>query len=303
MARCRKISTDISVEAKLNRVSLLAVLVYTWGIPHAKDDCRLPKKDPEELRMMMIPGRPHTTEDVAAALAELVNARLMGIDEDGMYFFPHEIFYKYQTYISVKNRRDTPKLNKINPQTENSKKQRESAEKGVSPSPSPSLSRGAASAPPLRARAYLGNDLGLGDRHPAALCGSELWDRLQKFWNLQGKKMTIFQVEMAYKLLSDAKHKGHDPTKIVEKTLRNGWMDLYEPNKEPLRPIPARARLAAQPVKYEQPKPSSEDIAKAKLFLKSLVDPIVKAKSIPARDIDKRREMLRRQAIELRGGP
>ena len=306
MARCRKISTDISVEAKLNRVSLLAVLVYTWGIPHAKDDCRLPKKDPEELRMMMIPGRPHTTEDVAAALAELVNARLMGIDEDGMYFFPHEIFYKYQTYISVKNRRDTPKLNKINPQTENSKKQRESAEKGVSPSPSPSLSKergGAAQAAPLRARADLGNDLGLGDRHPAALCGSELWDRLQKFWNLQGKKMTIFQVEMAYKLLSDAKHKGHDPTQIVEKTLRSGWMDLYEPNKEPLKAIPARTRLAAQPVKYEQPKPSSEDIAKAKQFLKNLVDPIVKAKSIPARDIDKRREILRRQAIQLRGGP
>jgi hypothetical protein len=342
MARCRKISTDISVEAKLNRVSLLAALLYTWGIAHAQDDCRLPKKDPEELRMMMIPGRANSAEDVAAALAELVDGRLMGIDEDGMYFFPAEIFYKYQTYIGVKNRRETPKIkqretarnsekvrksaenskenislasdedricsfiNKINPQAENSEKQRESAEKCASPSPSLSKERkerGAANAPPLRARVYLSNDLGLGDRHPAALCGWELWDRLQKFWNLQGKKMTIFQVEMAYKLLSDAKHKGHDPTKIVEKTLRSGWMDLYEPNKEPLKTIPARALLAAQPVKSAQPKPSSDDIAKANQFLKNLVDSIVKEKSIPARDIDKRRELLRRQAIELRGGP
>ena len=104
MPRCRKISTDISVEAKLNRVSLLAALIYTWGIPHAKDDCRLPKKDPEELRLIMIPGRPNTAEDVAAALAELVDARLLGTDDDGNYFFPHRDILQ----ISVLYRRKEP---------------------------------------------------------------------------------------------------------------------------------------------------------------------------------------------------
>jgi hypothetical protein len=211
MSRCRKISTDISVEAKLNRVSLLATLLYSWGIPHARDDCRLPKKDPEELRMLMIPGRPLSAADVAAALAELVDAQLLGIDDEQNYFFPAEIFYKYQTYINVKNRRDTPKLNKIAPQTGNSKKQQESAEKGISPSHSPSLSRGAAcGVPSSRARETIAmvHDLGLG-----------------------------------------------------------------------------------------------KDASKVKEILAQLVIPLAQRKAMPARDIEKRKALLRRQAAQLRGGP
>jgi hypothetical protein len=213
MSRCRKISTDISVEAKLNRVSLLATLLYSWGIPHARDDCRLPKKDPEELRMLMIPGRPLSAADVAAALAELVDAQLMGIDDEQNYFFPAEIFYKYQTYINVKNRRDTPKLNKIAPQTGNSKKQQESAEKGISPSHSPSLSRGAAcGVPSSRARESI--------------------------------SMSIVK----------------DP--------RQG-----------------------------------EDVAKVKEILAQLIIPLAQRKVMPARDIEERKALLRRQAAQLRGGP
>ena len=113
--------------------------------------------------------------------------------------------------------------------------------------------------------------------------------------------MTIFQVEMAYKLLSDSKHKGYDPTKIVEKTLRAGWMDLYEPEKEPKKShvaVPAKP-----PATKAAPKPSPNDIAKAKQFLAGLMGPIVNEKSILAPNIEERKEMLRRQAIQLRGGP
>jgi hypothetical protein len=171
----------------------------------------LPKKDPEELRMLMIPGRPLSAADVAAALAELVDAQLMGIDDEQNYFFPAEIFYKYQTYINVKNRRDTPKLNKIAPQTGNSKKQQESAEKGISPSHSPSLSRGAAcGVPSSRARETIAmvHDLGLG-----------------------------------------------------------------------------------------------KDAAKVKEILAQLVIPLAQRKAMPARDNEKRKALLRRQAAQLRGGP
>jgi hypothetical protein len=237
MPRCRKISTDISVEAKLNRVSLLAALLYSWGIPHARDDCRLPKKDPEELRLMMIPGRPLSAIDVAAALAELVDAQLMGIDEEQNYFFPAEIFYKYQTYINIKNRQDTPplnvqktarnsrnnlfphmggdgeakKLNEITPSAENSKKQQETARNSISPSHSPSLSRGAAcGVPSSRARETIAmvHDLGLG-----------------------------------------------------------------------------------------------EDVFKVKEILAQLVIPLAQRKAMPARDIEERKALLRRQAAQLRGGP
>jgi hypothetical protein len=226
----------LSIEGKLNRVSEFAALLYTWCVPHARDDCRLPKRDPEELRLLIFPGRQNrTSADMASAFAELVLERLMGIDEEGYYFFPSEIFYKYQSYVGKQNRRETPKLNEIN----TSGNQRESAENSASPSPSPSHSPsssiGCAGAPPLRARAELviDNDLGL-EKHPAKICGWDMWNRLERFWKGEGKRLTIFQVEMIYKFLSDAQDKGHDPTKIVEKAVRSGWMDLYEPDKEPV---------------------------------------------------------------------
>jgi hypothetical protein len=173
----------------------------------------LPKKDPEELRMLMIPGRPLSAADVAAALAELVDAQLLGIDDEQNYFFPAEIFYKYQTYINVKNRRDTPKLNKIAPQTGNSKEQQESAEKGISLSHSPSLSRGAAcGVPSSRARET---------------------------------------IAMA-----------------IVKDVRTG-----------------------------------EDVAKVKEILAQLVIPLAQRKAMPARDIEERKALLRRQAAQLRCGP
>ena len=180
---------------------------------------------------------------------------------------------------------------------------RKTAEMCASPSPSPSLSREVASAPSLRARAGLNNDLGLGDRHPAALCGWDLWRRLQSFWELKGKRLTIFQFEMSYKLLSDAKNKGQDPVKIVEKAIRAGWMDLYDEDKTESRKQPPK-KPPAPPQAAKMPPPSPDEIAKAKRFLKELIEPVVKRKSIMVPpNIDERKAMLRRQAIQLGGGP
>jgi hypothetical protein len=312
MSRRRDLSTDISVDKKLKRLSDFAALLYTWMIPHAGDDCRLGAKDPEEINLLVVPNRRKTDDEVAAALDELFDADLIGQDESGHYFLPSTSFYKYQNKIALERRAVTPKPGRtqltlpltsaeISPQ--NPAKPRKTPQNPVlSSSLSSSFSLiGCAIAPPLRARESRNNDLGLGDRHPATLCTWELWDRLEKFWQSQGKKMTIFQVEMAFKLLSDAKHKGHDPIKIVEKTLRAGWMDLYEPEKEPQKPIAAPIKPAA--IKSPQPKPLPEEIAKAKQFLAELVVPLAQRKAMPARDIEERRALLRRQAAQLRGGP
>jgi len=78
-------------------------------------------------RLLIMPGRNKTAEAVQDAIDELTTARLIGVDADGNYFFPDEVFYRYQSYVGIKNRRETPKLNKING-AENSEKQRRSAE-------------------------------------------------------------------------------------------------------------------------------------------------------------------------------
>ena len=132
MSRSRKVNTDISIEKRLNGVSDFAALLYTWMIPHAKDDCRLPRQDPEELRLLIVPGRRNTEADVALALKELCDCEIIGRDEEGDYFFPAVSFYKYQSYINKVNRRPTPCM---------CRKQQETAENSISPSPSPSLSK------------------------------------------------------------------------------------------------------------------------------------------------------------------
>jgi hypothetical protein len=46
-----------------------------------------------------------------------------------------------------------------------------------------------------------------------------------------------------------------------------------------------------------------KDAAKVKEILAQLVIPLAQRKAMPARDIEKRKALLRRQAAQLRGGP
>ena len=73
------------------------------------------------------------------------------------------------------------------------------------------------------------DDLGLGQRHPAALVGWPLWSKLETFWRAEGKRIGVIQLEMHGQRLIDYQKRGHDPVAVVELALRNGWKDLYEP--------------------------------------------------------------------------
>jgi hypothetical protein len=46
-----------------------------------------------------------------------------------------------------------------------------------------------------------------------------------------------------------------------------------------------------------------EDVAKVKEILAQLIIPLSQRKAMPARDIEERKALLRRQAAQLRGGP
>jgi hypothetical protein len=141
MSRRRFISTEISLDSRLNKVSDFAALLYTWGIPHARDDCRISPQNAEELLLRVVPGRNKTIEDVEEAVKELFEVGLLGIDENGEIYYPSKSFYKYQTYINAEKRRETAQNSKNQQETPRiSKEQQETARNSTLPSPSPSLS-------------------------------------------------------------------------------------------------------------------------------------------------------------------
>lgn len=156
MSRRRDLSTDISTDKKMKRLSDFAALLYTWMIPHAGDDCRITgAKDPEEINLLVVPNRRKADEEVAAAIDELLDAKLIGQDADGRYFFPAESFYKYQTRVPVEKRVKTPapgrhstaKTPSLGENTEEHRRAALSPEIAVLPSPSPSPSPSEVAAP------------------------------------------------------------------------------------------------------------------------------------------------------------
>ena len=122
MARRRYVSTDISTDARVNKLSDFAALLYTWMLPHSADDGGI-SADPQEIRLLVVPGRERRrTADVAEAIAAMLESGLLQ-QEDHRLFFPPETFYKYQSYVKPENRRKTP---------QNTGEQRETPQKAAS---------------------------------------------------------------------------------------------------------------------------------------------------------------------------
>jgi hypothetical protein len=142
MARCRKLSTGISLDLEVNRLGDFTALLYTWMIPHAEDDCSLPK-EPEVIAAQVMPLRGVTVEKVKAAIGEMLDAGLLLLCDDGRLRYEPKAFYRYQTYINASKRWEAEEQQES---AENSKKQQETAENSTSlslsfsPSLSPSLS-------------------------------------------------------------------------------------------------------------------------------------------------------------------
>jgi len=257
MARKRYISTDVSIDTKLNRVSELAALLYSWMLPHAADNCRLSAKNAEELRLSVMPGRRRTDDEVEAAVDELIEYELVGRDADGRYYFPAESFYKYQTYIKPGNRaktppentgkhRKTPEISGEHRKTpENTGDQRETPESTVSLPLPLSLSHSeetACAVSSARARVELtlvkaGDDLGLGERHPANIIGDwNLWQNYERFLRSKGKRQSVFSLEAVGQQLSQFKLTGSDPRAVVLKNLANEWVNLHDLDDDEKKP-------------------------------------------------------------------
>lgn len=112
MSRRRYVSTEISVDTRVNRLAEqwgdFAALLYTWMIPHADDIGEL-SADPEQLLFTVIPGRrSRSANDVQQTIDGMLELGLMEIDvERGKLRFPADAFYRYQTYVKFDARRQS----------------------------------------------------------------------------------------------------------------------------------------------------------------------------------------------------
>jgi len=164
MSRRRYISTNISLDTKVNKLAMqcgdFAVLLYTWMIPHAEDSGQI-TADPEELLFMVVPGRrDKTAEDIVNAIDGMISLGLIYElklkNGKTVLQFPPEAFYRYQTYIPQPKRtpdniaeeedkqqdhRETAKNAEENNISAKQTNNTASPSPSLSPSPSPSKER------------------------------------------------------------------------------------------------------------------------------------------------------------------
>jgi hypothetical protein len=115
MSRRRYLSTDISLDPAVNRVarrSEFAALLYTWMIPHAREDATI-TGNPERLLLEVMPGRrDKEATDIEEALEIIESEGLfeMWSRVTNTIYFPLESFYRYQTIVQKQNRRTAPAI-------------------------------------------------------------------------------------------------------------------------------------------------------------------------------------------------
>lgn len=222
MARKRYISTEISVDSRINTLAReygdFAVLLYTWLIPHAGDDGAL-TGNPEEIAMIVIPGfRHHSVSDITEALSGMHELKLIFWDkENERIYFDSDTFYKYQPYVSLSKRRSSNPWEQKTAEEETKENKtavienykREMAENGdnkrlltenpASPSPSPSPSptkeqrreeHGAAGSAPLcpfeKIKEIWNEVMGPRGRPEAGILTAKRKKLLKAIWNTPG---------------------------------------------------------------------------------------------------------------------
>ena len=149
MSRRRYISTTMSVDKRIAKLSDSAALLWTWMIPHAEEDATI-TGDVEELRWTVVPSRPHM--DVDACLRE-IEAQGLIARRDGIVYFDTDSFYRYQSNIHSDKRADHSAIfsGEQRRTAENGGEERETARNAasfsLSSSPSFTRSRALADAP------------------------------------------------------------------------------------------------------------------------------------------------------------
>lgn len=111
MSRKRSISTDISTDTRVAQLAQkagpLAVLLFTWLIPHVDDWGRY-TADPIQVKLTVLPAFDVSPEEIDNALKAIAEVGLIVLYEvEGKRYLSlrPESFYKYQTYIPASKRK------------------------------------------------------------------------------------------------------------------------------------------------------------------------------------------------------
>lgn len=111
MSRKRSISTDISTDTRVAQLAQkagpLAVLLFTWLIPHVDDWGRY-TADPMQVKLTVLPAFDVSLEEIDNALKVIAEVGLIVLYEvEGKRYLSlrPESFYKYQTYIPASKRK------------------------------------------------------------------------------------------------------------------------------------------------------------------------------------------------------
>lgn len=213
MGRRRYLSTDISCDGDVNKLSDKAALLYTWALPHFADNCRLTPKNAAELRLAVIPGREWPVDTVDNCMEEIFSVGLWGRDpSDGTIYIPSKTFYKFQTYINAAKRRETPPI---------AANRRETPKNTTSPSPSPSPSlkedRKKNKRPTPAASSFVLPDW----------IKNEIWEAFEEMRLKEKHPLTDRARDLIVKELQRIMAFGHDPNSCLERSTRNGWRDVY----------------------------------------------------------------------------
>lgn len=142
ISRRRYISSEISTDKIMRKLSDSEALFYTWMIPHVNDDATI-TSDPDELAAIVVPNRKNwSTEKVASTLGVLERFELLTC-QNGTLFVPPGAFYRYQTNVPTDKRRTShPQKTPANEATaKNSENQHKTAQNSASLSLSPSPSK------------------------------------------------------------------------------------------------------------------------------------------------------------------
>jgi hypothetical protein len=222
-----------------------AALLYTWMIPHAVDLGCIETDDPEEILMMIMPGRrDKTPHDIDVAISNMEDMELVSRD-GGKVYFPYASFYKYQTYVKESNRRKDhllPISGNQRKTAENTDDQRKTptnpttsrvfAENAASPSLSPSLSPSPSESTPPNPRKRgkdLDSDLNAIEI-PGALKTPEFTKALGR-WKLhrQEIKHPLKRTMLESQIATFAEWGAARSIAAINHTILMGWQGLREP--------------------------------------------------------------------------
>ncbi len=104
MANRRMVHRKVSLNQDLAQLPAFTCLLFTWGIIHADDWGVLPG-DPNVVRGMVFPLRRESTNQVAKALDDLVEHRLLvRWNEEGRTYLCYPAFEKYQDGLHRRTR-------------------------------------------------------------------------------------------------------------------------------------------------------------------------------------------------------